>query len=490
MEGNIMANIKNITKKLVDAGYSEEKLILMTEKDIRTAYKNYKSSPKEDDSILSSPNIIPENNDNTMDKEEITMRNEMIKEMKKLARKYDAFTHCIEDCRQKEEAEKRNKILAVKFVEVANKMGINATVNDLYEIISNDSDSFDESIEIYIKSHEIKVLSTTLTQENGELTFVELSPEQKLEISKVLDSQLKDVNYSSWFEEENGIFKLYTAWVDEDPTVEEEYCFDKNNKLIKVEVEKEESTMKNNNTTVTNNSATVVKEETTMKTREFTLEELVQVLNNNQKVQDAEYIKKDDLRVILNEQFELEFNNRTTRTEMIDTVMSMYKDSLEEEAEVKLTDELATKILKKVIYQANTNRAHNFISDWMLTSIISELIIGLPLKDKGVEHYKTFTAEQKKNLAEIRKAFIMKAKLIAKYNNSKITGYYIPAKILVWGRHIYLGVACVYRFMSGNKVAAEYHVSLNGIKNIATGNIAELDDAAYETLDTKCVFVM
>ena len=246
--------IKNITKKLVDAGYSEEKLILMTEKEIRETYKNYKSSPKEDDSILSSPNTTPENNDNA-NKEETTMKNEMIKEMKELARKYDAFTHCIDDCRQREEAEKRNKVLDTKFVEIANKMGINATANDLYEIISNDYDSFDEAIEAYIKSHEVRVVSATLTQENGELTFVELSPEQKLEISKVLDTQLQDVNYSSWFEEENGIFKLYTAWADEDPTVEEEYYFDDNNKLIKVEVEKEESTMKNNtNTTVTNNS--------------------------------------------------------------------------------------------------------------------------------------------------------------------------------------------------------------------------------------------
>ena len=246
--------IKNITKKLVDAGYSEEKLILMTEKEIRETYKNYKSSPKEDDSILSSPNTTPENNDNA-NKEETTMKNEMIKEMKELARKYDAFTHCIDDCRQREEAEKRNKVLDTKFVEIANKMGINATANDLYEIISNDYDSFDEAIEAYIKSHEVRVVSATLTQENGELTFVELSSEQKLEISAVLDAQLQDVNYSSWFEEENGIFKLYTAWADEDPTVEEEYYFDDNNKLIKVEVEKEESTMKNNtNTTVTNNS--------------------------------------------------------------------------------------------------------------------------------------------------------------------------------------------------------------------------------------------
>ena len=210
-------------------------------------------------------------NNSINNKEVITMTNEMIKEMKKLARNYDAFTHCIEDYRQKEEAEKRNETLGVKFVEVANKIGINATANDLYEIISNDYDSFDEAIEAYIKSHEVRVVSETLTQENGELTFVELSPEQKLEISKVLDAQLQDVNYSSWFEEENGIFKLYTAWVDEDPTVEEEYYFD-DNKLIKVEVEKEESTMTANNTTnnATINNNTNIKEETTMK-KDYTL---------------------------------------------------------------------------------------------------------------------------------------------------------------------------------------------------------------------------
>ena len=162
----------------------------------------------------------------------------------------------------------------------------------------------------------------------------------------------------------------------------------------------------------------------------------------------------------------------------------------ESPATVVFDDVLALKILEGVIRQADTNKVHNFISDWMLTSIISELIIGLPLKDKGIEHYKTFTDDQKKNISKIRKAFVKRAKLVAKYNSSKITGYYIPSKVLIWGRHKYLGVACVYRFMHGSKVAAEYHVSLNGIKNTATNKITALDDAAYETLDTKCVFII
>ena len=292
-------------------------------------------------------------------------------------------------------------------------------------------------------------------------------------------------------------------------------------------VAKEESTMKNNtNTTATNNSTTtVVKEEITM-TNEMIhvldthnrLEQLILVLDwcRIDNVHNAFYVKKDVLakflfdKDIIGRQLSKNELKKTKRQGLVDilanavnnltkkntvSVDNFRNDNapvIEESTfvPIEFNDGLATKILERVIHQADTNKTHNFISDWMLTSIISELIIGLPLKDKGVEHYKTFTDEQKKNLAEIRKAFIKRAKLVAKYNNSKVTGYYIPAKMLVWGRHKYLGVACVYRFMSGNKVAAEYHVSLNGIKNVATGVITALDDNAYATLDSKCVFVM
>ena len=347
-----MANSKNITKKHVDAGYPEEKLILMTEKEIRETYKNYKSSPKEDDSILSSPNTTPENNDNAMDKEETTMRNEMIKEMKKLARKYDAFTHCIDDCRQREEAEKRNETLGVKFVEVANKIGINATANDLYEIISNDYDSFDEAIETYIKSHEVKVVSTTLTQENGELTFVELSPEKKIQISAVLDAQLQDVNYSSWFEEENGIFKLYTAWVDEDPTVEEEYYFDDNNKLIKVEVEKEESTMKTRTT-----------------------QELINDALNISKIQDENYVTN----AMLREEYKKLTGNVIGSKKTRPVIIKAIQDELHKEPAKPAPDDakvLTYRLMHMIGDHALTNRKKGFgttISAKMLCAFIVEV---------------------------------------------------------------------------------------------------------------------
>ena len=489
-----MANIKNITKKLVDAGYSEEKLILMTEKEIRETYKNYKSSPKEDDSILSSPNTTSENNDNTIDKEEttmtnemikvtvkveglnevlihygielicsnpsdtdtiaigqtpsqyrkgivaviitqtpsqyrkgiatmtiredvyktiekdlsivsnnsttsvvkeeITMKNEMIKEMKKLARKYDAFTHCIEDCRQKEEAEKRNKILGVKFVEVANKIGINATANDLYEIISNDYDSFDEAIEAYIKSHDVRVVSATLTQENGELTFVELSSEQKLEISAVLDAQLQDVNYSSWFEEENGIFKLYTAWTDEDPTVEEEYYFDDNNKLIKVEVEKEESTMKTRTT-----------------------QELINDALNISKIQDENYVTNAMLREEYKKLTGNVIGSKKTRHVIIKAIqdeLPVVEEASTPEPETKEpvkpapddANVLTYRLMHKIGDHALSNRKKGFgttVSAWMLCAYILEVKYDIK-KLKGHEH--EITDEMKTTVKNVRKWLI------------------------------------------------------------------------------------
>lgn len=444
-----MANVKNITKKLVGLGFSEDKLMMMTEKEIRDAYKIAK-----EESIMA--------------KSVITNQKELVNKLSKIIKAYDPYTAYIDDCRKYSNATERNCELDQQFIHTCKEYGYDVHVSFCYSLAKSfSSGKFDSAEDVVI-------------------------------------------DYINSLEEEN----MKTS---ADTTVT-------NNSTTTL---KEESIMNNNtnNTAIIDNATN--KEESTMKTREFTLETLVQVLKDNQKVQDAEYIKKDDLRVILKQQFELGFNNRTTRTEMINVVMSMYKDSLraadeiaygnvtednnvvvgdldithdnapesiEEETKVELTDELSLKILEGIIRQADTNKAHNFISHHMLTSVISGIIVGLPLKEKVngvmIEHWKTFTDEQKNNIAKIREAFIQKANLIAKHNATNISGYYIPAKILVWGRHVYLGVACVYRFISNNRTLAEYHVSLNGIKNVATGDITALDDVAYKTLDTRCVFVM
>lgn len=79
----------------------------------------------------------------------------------------------------------------------------------------------------------------------------------------------------------------------------------------------------NNNATINNSNS--IKEETIMMKR---LEELVAGLTSNQKSSDAGYIKKDDLRVILNKEFNMGFSKRVTRDEMVQVVMNMYKDQL------------------------------------------------------------------------------------------------------------------------------------------------------------------
>jgi hypothetical protein len=89
---------------------------------------------------------------------------------------------------------------------------------------------------------------------------------------------------------------------------------------------------KTNNTNATINNSTINKEESVMMKR---LEELVAQLRDNQKVQDAGYIKKDDLKDILNNEFKMGFNKKATREEMVTAVMAMYKDS------IRIADEVA-----------------------------------------------------------------------------------------------------------------------------------------------------
>ena len=156
--------------------------------------------------------------------------------------------------------------------------------------------------------------------------------------------------------------------------------------------------------------------------------------------------------------------------------------------DVVFDNKLAMTILKNIILQADKNSQHNFISDWMLTSVISELTIGYPLKGKDkngnwVEFYKTFTKEQEGVIDKIRSEFLTKSKFVPKIDSGEVKGYHIPAKSLVYGRHMWLNKACVYKFKD-----VEYHVSLNGIKNTKTGNITKLSDDAYSTLDSKCIF--
>lgn len=82
----------------------------------------------------------------------------------------------------------------------------------------------------------------------------------------------------------------------------------------------------------TSTATTIIKEENAMTKR---MEEINKALVNNQKVQDAGYIKKNDLMDILNNEFNMGFSKKNTRAEMVDAFMAMYKDA------IRVADEVA-----------------------------------------------------------------------------------------------------------------------------------------------------
>ena len=162
---------------------------------------------------------------------------------------------------------------------------------------------------------------------------------------------------------------------------------------------------------------------------------------------------------------------------------------------VEYSKEIAGDILKKVIITANKNDSHNVISDWMLTSAVAEVVIGHPLKGKDengkwTEFHLNFTEEQKENIKSIRVQFLRNNGFKPiKDKDGKTTSYIIPAKLLVYGRHKWLGLDCIYHFIDKNNNVTVYHVSLSGIKNAKTGTITPLSDDAYNKLDTVCRFI-
>ena len=308
--------------------------------------------------------------------------------------------------------------------------------------------------------------------------------------------------------------------------VKEEVAMNNNNTGVN-NTAKEEIIMNNNATVETNNNATVVKEEIAM-TR--TIEELIYDALNVKSFRDKRYVSNKiliaeykkltgetirgrraiiiaKLQECIQEEQEavvagdfckdnapVEIKEEPEMVVAGDFCRDNVPESIEEPPVFALDSNIAAKILEKVIRQADTNKAHNFISNWMLTSAISEVLFGTPLKEKKngkvIEHWKGFSKEQNAALAFIHREFINKSGFVAKRKDGTIVGYTIPAKVLVWGRHKYLNKVCVYKVIDKyGKPLAEYLVSVNGIKNIATGKTMSLTENDYNTLDAKCVFV-
>ena len=467
---------------------------------------------------------------------------ELVNKLCSIIKGYDPYTAYIDDYKQYSNAVDNNCKLDQQFIHTCNEYGYDVEVSFCYSLAkslaSGKFDSAEETVIDYINSltkEDDSILSSpnTILETIDNANKEEIAMKKNININNATtvevekeESTMKNninttaTNNSATVEKEEFTMKELVKRITENkkvhdkgyidrPTLKtimnEQFGFNFSNRSTRTEMV-EALMNKYKDSLRVENEDNSVKEEMTMKKTEA-VPATHQVICIDHAYYDDEFVAFAGTQEECNDYINRHFTEEDARLGLFSYTihpvpidlpvgdLSITHDNAPEPIEespatVVFDDGLALKILEGVIRQADTNKAHNFISDWMLTSIISELVIGYPLKDKEHEYYKSFTAEQRKILIDIRKAFINKASLITKTKNGKVTGYYIPAKILVWGRHIYLGVVCVYRYISNNKILAEYHVSLNGIKNVATGNIAALDDAAYETLDTKCVFVM
>ena len=461
-----MANIKNIIKKLINTGYSEDELMLMTEKEIRETYKSYKTT-----------------------KEEIIM-----KEMKGT----DIF-----------------------FKFKAEDFSIVETWADAW------ADYNTEENEKLIK--EVTNMRYPLALQAAKIAIKNIDPKKTMSY-RVLSADRKFWCDCGLGATNTIIVKTACALDGDDPKIKNGYgrIHDFNSAKEEVIMEnnnattKEEVKMNTEKSTVTVNNTTEAKEDIIM-TR--TVQELIDDALNIKKISNKRYVTRLMLRnkykeltgkiirdkrsgmikklqeyIESNTVIEDDFcNDKASKGEPDNTIVTgdFCRDKAPESIEEptpELSHDMASKILEKVIRQADTNKAHNFISNWMLTSAISEVLFGVPLKEKRngevIEHWKNFSKEQNTTLAYIHKEFVCKSGIVVKEKNGTIVGYVIPAKVLVWGRYKYLNKTCVYKVVDKyGKPLAEYQVSMNGIKNTATGKMIPLTADCYDTLDAKCVFI-
>ena len=296
----------------------------------------------------------------------VTVNKELVNKLCSIIKGYDPYTAYIDDYKQYSNAVDNNCKLDQQFIHTCNEYGYHVGVSFCYSLAkslaSGKFDSAEETVIDYINSltkEDDSILSSPNTiPENNDNANKEETTMSKTKIRR--DSH---ESFESWINRindllsSNGIHldndKLLTIIDDETDCVSIEsedinvhgwcagepfYCCydfhgnlkeysDEGTNFESVEVEKEEDIMTNNaNTTETNNNVTTVVKE------EFTMEALVKRITEN-KIQDKDYIDRPTLKTIMNEQFGFNFNNRSTRTEMVEALMNKYKDSLRVENE-------------------------------------------------------------------------------------------------------------------------------------------------------------
>ena len=146
----------------------------------------------------------------------------------------------------------------------------------------------------------------------------------------------------------------------------------------------------------------------------------------------------------------------------------------------------ATTVMKRIVGMAQKNYCINFISDYMTTSAIHEVLFGRPTKNYKTGEVSTFTAKEEELTKQFKERFVEEYLI----PNAKGTGYTIKSIVMAWN---YKDV--LYRYKNKNKegkdIVVDYIVNYKDktITRKGSDKVTELNKETYATLDKTCMFI-
>ena len=146
----------------------------------------------------------------------------------------------------------------------------------------------------------------------------------------------------------------------------------------------------------------------------------------------------------------------------------------------------ATKVMKRIVGMAQKNYCINFISDFMVTSAIHEVLFGRPTKNYKTGEVSTFTAEEEALTSQFKVKFVEQYLI----PNDKGTGYTIKSMAMAWN---YKDVLYRYRGKDkdGKELVVDYIVNYKDktLQMRGSENVHVLNTEAFAKLDRTCMFI-
>lgn len=414
-----MKNTKKMLKELIHKGYVE-KGVKLSDTDISCMYANMLA----DEAHIASAEV----------ESEVVPMPEEFSQLIELATRYDRTIEFIDSRSQQLQAEEKNRGIENKFLEICKELGYLITSRDFMNVVN--------------KTGTVHSPMSVEEAVNAMLLLAE-----KVEIIKE--------------NEEESVMKETITAVEK---YAQAYANAKNNE-DKVQV----------------------------------LYQLLEQAENVVNVHSDLYIKKDAL-IQFCKDLELKVNNRTSRVDacvlikhhadkLVDTTVV---DTQPTAVDVPVVTPVAVPtiaidavwnvntanaVVHKMMNMAKSNQYISFISDFILESLIAEVLFNKPKKYKdatGKYVENSFTDEQLSLIIQY------KTKFVAKYliPNGKGTGYTIKSFLMAW---YYKKV--VYRYSKNNTIvdyAIDYKA--NTVIRLGSGKIEQATAELFDKIDNSCMF--